>query len=59
VSAARVVYQASPIKHRSTRAEIIRRRTALWNIVSVGRPVTVRQVIAPYPEDEDARWGRR
>ena len=38
-------YQASPIKrHRSTRAEVERRRDALFSIVASMRPMTVRQV---------------
>jgi hypothetical protein len=42
---ARPVYQASPIKRvRSTKVEVEARRDALWDIVSDGRPMTVRQV---------------
>jgi hypothetical protein len=39
------LYQASPIKrHRSTKAEVERRRNSLWDIVSEMQPMTVRQV---------------
>jgi hypothetical protein len=38
------VYQASPIKRRSTKAEVEQRRDALYNIVSAMQPMTVRQV---------------
>jgi len=38
-------YQASPTKrHRSTRAEVERRRAALFDIISAMKPMTVRQV---------------
>jgi len=38
-------YQASPIKrHRSTKAEVEKRRNALWDIVKGMKPMTVRQV---------------
>ncbi|TYO67071.1 hypothetical protein FXV83_07650 [Bradyrhizobium hipponense] len=38
-------YKASPIKRpRSTKAEVEQRREALFNIVAVGKPMTVRQV---------------
>ena len=36
-------YQASPIKrHRSTKAEVEKRRNALWDIVKDMKPMTVR-----------------
>jgi hypothetical protein len=39
------VYQASPIKrHRSTKAEVERRRARLFEIVAAMKPMTVRQV---------------
>ena len=38
------VYQASPIKRRSTKAEVEQRREALHDIVAAMRPMTVRQV---------------
>jgi hypothetical protein len=39
------VYQASPIKrHRATKAEVEDRRSALFDIVSAMKPMTVRQV---------------
>ncbi len=39
------VYQASPIKrHRATKAEVERRRDALFEIVEAMQPMTVRQV---------------
>ena len=37
-------YQASPIKRRSTKAEVEARREALLAIVDAGKPMTVRQV---------------
>jgi hypothetical protein len=38
-------YEASPIKrHRSTKAEVEERRTALFDIIYDGKPMTVRQV---------------
>jgi hypothetical protein len=39
------VYQASPTKrHRATRAEVVERRAALYDIISEMKPMTVRQV---------------
>ena len=37
-------YQASPIKRRSTKAEVEQRREALYNIFTAMQPMTVRQV---------------
>ena len=40
-----ITYQASPIKRRrSTKAEVERRRAALFDIISAMKPMTVRQV---------------
>jgi hypothetical protein len=38
------VYESSHIKRRSTKAEVEARRSALYEIVNAGRPMTVRQV---------------
>lgn len=38
------VYQASPTKRRSTKAEVEARREALYAIIEAGEPMTVRQV---------------
>jgi hypothetical protein len=38
------VYQASPVKRRSTKAEVEQRRNALFDIVKTMYPMTVRQV---------------
>jgi len=39
----RTVYQASPRKHRSTKAEVEQRRHTLYDIVAAMQPMTVRQ----------------
>ena len=45
MTAALGIYQASPIKrHRSTKAEVERRRARLFDIVKTMNPMTVRQV---------------
>jgi hypothetical protein len=41
---AATVNQASPIRHRATKAEVEARRETLLEIVAEGRPMTVRQV---------------
>ena len=50
VNAASGVYDSCPIKrHRSTKAEIARRRDSLYDIVSGMQPMTVRQDITYDP----------
>lgn len=56
-------YQASPIKRRSTKAEVERRRESLFNIVSAMRPMTVRQVfyqatVCNIVEKSEAGYGK-
>jgi hypothetical protein len=57
-AAAAAVYPASPInlrRHRSTKAEVERRREALRGIVAAMRPMTVRQPAATTAAPDAAR----
>jgi hypothetical protein len=60
----RPAYLTSPIKrHRSTKAEVERRRDALLRIVAAGRPMTVRQVfyqatVTDLVEKSEAGYGK-
>jgi hypothetical protein len=44
MSAVEEIYQASPIRRRATKAEVEKRRSALFHIISQMKPMTVRQV---------------